>query len=256
MKPMSSAQSNGVAAATEMKPFVYPSVQVAQLSVPAAGSNNPKAKGDASAQRVWGNPSQLEKTEKKNYTEEELQARLQAQLQAHQAQLETERKQSREQGARECETKLRTEHDAALANERKRITEALEEFGRERKSYFESAESEVVQLALAVARKILHREAQIDPLFLTGIVRVALEKVATTSSVKLRVSENDVFKWRQIVTGLKGVQPQPEVVGDPTLPNGRCIMETDVGSTQLSLDTQFREVERGLLDLLALRPAS
>jgi flagellar assembly protein FliH len=256
---MSSFQAGGAAAASpssEMKPFVYPSVQAAQLIAPAAGSNNPKAKGDTPAQRVWGNSPQPVKAEKNNYTEEELQARLQAQLQAHQVQLETEKKQAREQGARECETRLRAEHDASVANERKRISEALEEFIRERKSYFERAESEVVQLALAIARKILHREAQIDPLFLTGIVRVALEKVATTSSVKLRVSENDVFKWRQIVAALKGVQPQPEVVGDPTLPNGRCIMETDVGSTQISLDTQFREVERGLLDLLALRPAS
>ena len=255
---MSSFQPGSAAAASasETKPFVYPSVQAAQLTVPAAGGNNPKAKGDAPAQRVWGSPPQPEKQQPK-YTEEELQTQLQAQLQVQlQAQLETQKKQAREQGVRECETRLRAEHDAALANERTRITETLDEFGRERKSYFERAESEVVQLALAIARKILHREAQIDPLFLTGVVRVALEKVATTSSVKLRVSENDVFKWRQIVAALKGVQPQPEVVGDPTLPNGRCIMETDVGSTQISLDTQFREVERGLLDLLALRPAS
>ena len=251
---MSSFQTGGAAAASasETKPFVYPSVPASQPSVPAAGSNDAKGKGGTPAQRVWGNSQQPEKPQS-TYTEEELQAQLQVRLQA---QLETQKKQAWEQGARECENRLRTEHAAAVASERKRITEALEEFGRERKSYFERAESEVVQLALAIARKILHREAQIDPLFLTGIVRVALEKVATTSSVKLRVSENDVFKWRQIVAALKGVQPQPEVVGDPTLPNGRCIMETDVGSTQISLDTQFREVERGLLDLLALRPAS
>lgn len=253
MKPMSRPQASGAAAASEMKPFVYPSVQAVQPTVPAAGSaNDPKAKGDTPAQRVWGNLQQSETTRPK-YTENELQAQLQTQLQA---QLQAQKKQAWEQGARECENKLRAEHDTALANERKRVTQALEEFGGERKTYFDRAESEVVQLALAIARKILHREAQIDPLFLTGIVRVALEKVAATSIVKLRVSENDVFKWRQIVAALKGVQPQPEVLGDPTLPNGRCIMETDVGTTQISLDTQFREVERGLLDLLALRPAS
>ncbi|HXJ96867.1 MAG TPA: FliH/SctL family protein [Terriglobia bacterium] len=255
---MSSFQAGGSAAAwaSDTKPFVYRSVPAVQPTGAATGSNDAKGKGDTPAQRVWGNSPQPEKPQPK-YTEEELQTQLQAQVQVQlQAQLETQKKQAREQGVRECETRLRAEHDAALANERTRVTEALEEFVRERKSYFERAESEVVQLALAIARKILHREAQIDPLFLTGIVRVALEKVATTSSVKLRVSENDVFKWRQIVGALKGVQPQPEVVGDPTLPNGRCIMETDVGSTQISLDTQFREVERGLLDLLALRPAS
>jgi flagellar assembly protein FliH len=252
MKPMSRSQASGAAAAVEMKPFVYRSVEAVQPTIPYGGANDAKAKADTPAQRVWGNSQRPEKTEQGKYTEDELQARLQA----HQVQFEAQKKQAWEQGARECETKLRAENDVALANERKRVTEALEGFGRECKTYFERAESEVVQLALAIARKLLHREAQIDPLFLTGIVRVALEKVAATSSVKLRVSENDVFKWRQIAAALKGVQPQPEVVGDPALPNGRCIMETDVGSTQISLDTQFREVERGLLDLLALRPAS
>jgi flagellar assembly protein FliH len=247
---MSKSTASGAAAAPEMKPFVYPSVQ----PTVSAGGTAPdaKTKGAPPAQPVWGNLQQPETVGKK-YSEEELQAQLKVQLQT---QLEIQKKQAWEQGARESENKLRAEYDAALANERKKVTQALEEFGRERKTYFERAEAEVVQLALAIARKILHREAQIDPLFLTGLVRVALEKVAATSSVKLRVSENDVFKWRQIVSTLKGVQPQPEVVGDPSLPNGRCIMETDMGSTQISLDTQFREVERGLLDLLALRPAS
>jgi len=249
MKPLSKPQAAGAATASEMKPFVYPSVQEVQPAVPVGGTagGDAKAKSAASAQRVWGNLHQAQ-TAGKKYTEEELQARIEAQLQTQ--------KKAWEQGARESEIRLRTEHDAALANERKRVAQALEEFARERKTYFERAEAEVVQLALAIARKILHREAQIDPLFLTGVVRVALERVAATSSVKLRVAESDVFKWRQIVAALKGVQPQPEVVGDPTLPSGRCVMETDVGSTQISLDTQFREVERGLLDLLAMRPAS
>ena len=242
---MSKSAVRDVAAGSEMTPFVYPAVQPTAPAEKTA--SDVKAKGAPPAQRVWRNSPQPAAAEKK-YTEEDLQARLEAQLQIQ--------KKAWEQGVRESENKLRAAHDAALASERKRVNEALEEFGRERKTYFERAEAEVVQLALAVARKILHRESQIDPLFLTGIVRVALEKVASTSSVKLRVSENDVFKWRQIVAALKGVQPQPEVLGDPTLPNGRCVMETDVGSTQISLDTQFREVERGLLDLLAMRPAS
>lgn len=245
MKPMYKSQAAAAAASSEMKPFVYQAVQGPVL---AAGANDAKAKPQALTQPFPGSLQQPETKEQK-YTQEEVQAQLQVQLEA-------QKKQAWEQGARDSENRLRPQHDAALAAERKRINEVLEEFARERKSYFERVEGEVVQLALAIARKILHREAQIDPLFLTGIVRVALEKVAATSSVKLRVSENDVFKWRQIVAALKGVQPQPEVVGDPTLPNGRCIMETDVGSTQISLDTQFREVERGLLDLLALRPAS
>ena len=44
-----------------------------------------------------------------------------------------------------------------------------------------------MQLALSIARKILHREAQLDPLLLAGIVRVALEKIDGATEVVLRV---------------------------------------------------------------------
>ena len=44
-----------------------------------------------------------------------------------------------------------------------------------------------MQLALAIARKILHREAQVDPLLLAGMVRVALEKIESHTKVSVRV---------------------------------------------------------------------
>ena len=57
------------------------------------------------------------------------------------------------------------------------------QFTRDRASYFQKVEGEVVQLALGIARKILHREAQLDPLLLAGIVRVALEKIDGATGV-------------------------------------------------------------------------
>ena len=233
-KPGTSERARRVAA----EPFVYP--EAASAATETAGT---QANSAVPVQFIWANsgPSARAGT----YSEAEFQARLQAQ-----------EKQGRQQGAREAEARLRAECEAAVMAERKKVVQALEDFDRERKAYFERVEGEVVQLALAVARKILHREAQVDPLFLAGAVRVALGKVAAGSAVKLRVPENELFKWRQIVATLKGVRPQPEVIGDPALPASRCLMETEVGNTNVSLEGQFREIERGLLDLLALRPAS
>lgn len=225
--------------------FVYPQVEVASAATEAAGTSGVPAGNAVPAQLIWANLQPGSSLRGGRYSEEEFQARLQAQ-----------EKQGREQGAQEAEARIRAECEMALMAERKKVAQALEDFDRERKTYFERVEGEVVQLALAVARKILHREAQVDPLFLAGVVRVALGKVAAGSAVKLRVPESEIFQWRQIVATLKDVQPQPEVIGDPAQPAGRCVMETDVGSTNISLEGQFREIERGLLDLLALRPAS
>src|ERR1700687_3788383 len=89
-------------------------------------------------------------------------------LQLEQAQLLA---QSRLQGQQE----VRVEMAAALALEREQIARAVREFAVERANYYRRIEAEVVQLALAVARKILHREAQLDPHALAGIVRVTIE---------------------------------------------------------------------------------
>jgi flagellar assembly protein FliH len=227
------------------EPFVYPQVEAASAATGPAGTTGASAASAVPAQLIFANLQSGSSLRGDRYSDAEFQARLQAR-----------EKQGREQGAQEAEARLRAECEAAVMAERKKVAQALEAFDRERKTYFERVEAEVVQLSLGVARKILHREAQVDPLFLAGVVRVALGKVAAGSVVKLRVPESEIFQWRQIVATLKDVQPQPEVIGDPAQPAGRCVMETEVGSTNISLEDQFREIERGLLDLMALRPAS
>ena len=223
------------------QPFVYPAMPPSESPRPAEQKPAAAANRVSPARSLWANlQSQAKGKFGGAYSEEEVQSRMSA--------LEAK--------SRESEEKLRNEYEAALVRERATVAEALRQFDRQRKSYFERVEAEVVQLALAIARKILHREAQTDPLVLTGTIRVALEKVAAGSRVKLIVPEHEVFKWRQVMGTLKNVQPHAEVIGDPALAPGCCILETEVGSSQISLDDQFREIERGLLDLLAVRAAS
>ncbi|MGB8775088.1 MAG: FliH/SctL family protein, partial [Terriglobales bacterium] len=101
-----------------------------------------------------------------------------------------------EQGRQSAQQQLRSEFDAALAKNRGQMGEALRAFALERQNYYRRIEGEVVQLALAVARKILHREAQLDPNVLAGIVRVTLEKLDTGTKVNLHVHPQQAADWR------------------------------------------------------------
>ena len=60
----------------------------------------------------------------------------------------------------------------------RQAAELCESFAEERDRYLHAVEQEVVRLALAVAARILRREAQMDPLLLTGAVRVALGQLS------------------------------------------------------------------------------
>ena len=161
-----------------------------------------------------------------------------------------------EQGRQSAQQELRSELDAALAKNREQISHALHEFALERQNYYRRVEGEVVELALAIARKILHREAQIDPNTLAGIVRVTLEKLDTGTKVNLHVHPADAPDWRHYFACQTEEVPAPEVHEDPAIAPGECRIETSLGSTEVGLELQLKEIETGLLDLLAERPGA
>lgn len=139
---------------------------------------------------------------------------------------------------------------------REELSKALAEFAGERDVYFQRVEEQVVRLSLSIARKILHREAQVDPLLLAGVLRVALEKVASNTNTRLRAHPSDVKAWRDYFAQARENSSTPELVGDPEIQPGRCVLETELGTTEIGLDTQLKEIEQGFLDLLAQRPGA
>jgi len=154
----------------------------------------------------------------------------------------------------ETEARLKGGLEAKAEAEATKIRQALERFQVERKNYFSRVESEVVQLALAIAAKILHREAQVDPMLVAALVRVAIDKLHDGSRVSVRISPAEADKWREYLANpLNG--STIEIVEDAHLGAEECILETDLGSANFSIEAQMKEVEQGFFDLLALRPA-
>jgi len=128
------------------------------------------------------------------------------------------------------------------------VTAAIEAFRGHRDAYLARVEHEVVRLALAVAERILHREAQVDPLLLSGAVRVALGQLASSTEVRLRVPAEQKEMWEQMVRLMPGLPLRPEVLGDEQLEPGEAILEASVGTVDLSVQAQMEEVRRSFFD--------
>lgn len=137
----------------------------------------------------------------------------------------------------------------AVAQERSAIAVALQDFARQRRDYFRQVESELVRLALAIARKVLHREAQMDPLLLSGVVRVAVDQVQAGTRLVLRTCPDQAEAWRQFCAR-HGEDQRVEVVADGSIENYRCVLQAEAGSTEISLEGQLKEIESGFFDLL------
>ena len=131
----------------------------------------------------------------------------------------------------------------------------IESFAVERDSYLQMVEQEVVKLALAVAARILRREAQMDPLLLTGAVRVALGQLAATTEVRLRVPEADLDLWTEAINLLPNLALKPTVEACEGMRLGDCEIETGMGSVDLGIRAQLGEIERGFFDRIGGRRA-
>jgi flagellar assembly protein FliH len=189
-----------------------------------------------------------------NPAESERSGPLSPQNGGNKAEAERREREAYEKGAREGEARATAAYRAEISGARANVSKLLEDFKAERDSYFRRIEPEIVQLALAIARKILHREAQMDPLLLTGMVHVALEKLDSGARVRMRVNPGDVHSWNEYFSQSSEFPQPPELVGDAALQHGECAMETEIGSTTISLDTQLKEIEQGFFDLLEQRP--
>ena len=156
---------------------------------------------------------------------------------------------------KQAEQRLRQDYEAKLQAARAPIAAAVAAFEAQRAEYFTRVEAEVVQLALAIAAKILHREAQVDPMLIAALVRITIEKMREGSSVTVRVSPGRVQRWKEFFAAQANTA-HVEVVVDAGLSDHDCLLETELGVANFGLDTQLKEVEQGFFDLLVLRPES
>lgn len=130
----------------------------------------------------------------------------------------------------------------------RQAAQLIASFAEDRDRYLRTVEHEVVELALAIAARILRREAQMDPLLLTGAVRVALGQLAGATEVRLRVPPAELDMWTEAIALLPKLPVKPMVLAGEGMRLGDCQIETEMGTVDLGIRPQLSEIERGFFD--------
>jgi len=130
-----------------------------------------------------------------------------------------------------------------------RLSRSIEELAGLRQRFRHEAEEDVVALAIAIARRILHRELTVAPEALLGLVKAALEKIELREVNRVRVSRGDAPMVAQFLEQM-GLPRPIEVIADPGLQRGAAILESSRGALDASVETQLAEIERGFADLV------
>lgn len=172
---------------------------------------------------------------------------------AHLAQLQQQSEQRAREahaaGMREGEAAGRKRGAAELQPVIDRLARSIEEIGGMRARLRAEAEADLIQLALAIARRVLRRELVIDPEALHGLVLGALEKLGGQEISRVRVHPSHASLVTESLRQ-NSASAKVEVIADPSRDLGAVIFETPRGNLDASVDSQLQEIERGLADRL------
>lgn len=172
-----------------------------------------------------------------------------AQMAQLEAQYQQKVREAHAAGVREGEIAGRNRAGAEMQPVIERLTRSIQEIANLRARLRHEAEGDVVQLALAIARRVIRREVAADPDALRGLVMAALEKLRGQEISRVKVHASHVATVKSCLQqALSG--GLVEVVSDPSLELGSVIFETTRGNLDGSVDSQLQEIERGLTDRL------
>lgn len=116
-----------------------------------------------------------------------------------------------------------------------------------------AAEKQLIEIALSVARKILAREIEENPMVVLPIVKKALEKVNDQDQIVVKVHPDDyalVLQARRDLQMILGQEQALTISHDHTLEVGSCMIESSNGTVDARVNTQFAVLEKALQEIV------
>jgi flagellar assembly protein FliH len=128
----------------------------------------------------------------------------------------------------------------------RRLGETVQELTALRAEMLQRTERQVVQLAMAIAEKMIHREISLDRSILVGMARAALDRLSEQGAATIRLHPDDFAAVKPADGSWESSHVQ--VVADPLVARGGCLVQSDFGFMDVDVASQFRELTRVLLD--------
>jgi flagellar assembly protein FliH len=158
-------------------------------------------------------------------------------------------RQSFQAGFQEGQAAAQREHEVVVRPLVERLTETLGSFAELRMRMRRESEAEIVELSIAIARRVLHRELTLDPEAVRSLVKVAFERIGSRELNRVRVHPAHSSLIQALVEKACPDR-RVELLADPAMGPGDVVFETERGDLDASVDSQLEEIRRGLTDRL------
>jgi hypothetical protein len=128
--------------------------------------------------------------------------------------------------------------------------EAVELLTQERQRVFEQTASQLAELAAVIARRVIAREISLHPALVFDLVREGLGALGKHDRVLVRLGQGFESQRASLEQRLMDRGSRAEVRVEPQLPEHACLVETELGQVDESIESRLATL------LQALRPDS
>jgi flagellar assembly protein FliH len=153
---------------------------------------------------------------------------------------------------------IRAEAHAQVAEEARQqiadlvatLTTALAEFERNKRTLLAAAESGLIELALAIARRVCKTAAGCSNAAAQANARYLLDMVQHHADAELRVHPDEYAGMQELAAELLARTEElghVKIVAEPTVPRGGCRLTTRDGQIDAGLKTQLDRIAATLL---------
>lgn len=130
------------------------------------------------------------------------------------------------------------------------MTEAILRMNRENEARYRHFERDLVKLSLTIAEKIVGEQMRVEPNTITDIVANALQAVRHQREIYIRVNTEDyetIAAQKYMLVEQLSRASDIDIRPDPEIERGGCLVESEQGTIDASLEKQLNAIEKILL---------
>lgn len=141
--------------------------------------------------------------------------------------------------------------ERGLLNVFRALRTASESIHSLREKVLRESEDELVKLIISVARKVILREVSQNRDILSDVVQNAIAALSERDEITVRLNPDDyalVTTGRDDILRKEMESERMTLKPDPTVLSGCCLIDTEMGTINASIDAQLDEIFRRMLE--------
>jgi len=158
-----------------------------------------------------------------------------------------------EAGKAEASKALGDEYEKKVAELSDDFASITRKFAAEAARYDQDFDKAVVTLAIAIARRIVAREIEVDEGAVLARSREAIRKIIGVDKIKIHVNPADeeyIREHRNELSDYADSVKEIVIESDNKVERGGCVIESELGNIDARVSTQFELIQEALLGLI------